>query len=201
MDDAIGLDVAAETGPEDPVDQVDVEEQEPCGEAGHRADLGVDALLDEVQEDERKREQDDEPDRLPRRRRRCSRRPTPRSRSSPRSAPRSRACNMKRQMIPAPMNEIAMGRKINDLAAFSAPARSARTATARPSTVASEVTTMTHHTLLKIVPRTRRGSSTTGRTVRPGSDRSSWDCARRAARPPSGEHADEYAQPTKARAR
>ena len=32
----------------------------------------------------------------------------------------SRAWYMKRQMIPAPMNEIAIGRKINDLAAFSA---------------------------------------------------------------------------------
>ena len=65
----------------------------------------------------------------------------------------SRAWYMKRQMIPAPMNEIAMGRKINDLAVFSARARSASTATARPSTVANDVTTMTHHTLLKIVPR------------------------------------------------
>src|SRR5580765_6558651 len=65
----------------------------------------------------------------------------------------SRAWYMKRQMIPAPMNEIAMGRKINDLAAFSPRALSASTATARPNTVASEVTTITHHTLLKSVPR------------------------------------------------
>ena len=60
---------------------------------------------------------------------------------------------MKRQMMPAPMNEMAIGRKISDLAAFSAFARSASTATARPSAVASDVTTMTHQTLLKIVPR------------------------------------------------
>src|SRR5215216_4055141 len=65
----------------------------------------------------------------------------------------SRAWYMNRQMIPAPMNEIAIGRKTNDLAAFSARARSASTAIARPNTVASVVTTMTHHTLLKSVPR------------------------------------------------
>ena len=65
----------------------------------------------------------------------------------------SRAWYMKRQMIPAPMNEIAIGRKTNDLAAFSALARSASTAIARPNTVASVVTTMTHQMLLKIVPR------------------------------------------------
>src|SRR5690349_24695190 len=56
----------------------------------------------------------------------------------------SRAWYMKRQMIPAPMNEIAIGRKIRDLAVFSAFARSASTVTARPSAVASDVTTMTH---------------------------------------------------------
>ncbi len=60
---------------------------------------------------------------------------------------------MKRQMMPAPMNEIAIGKKISDLAAFSALARSASTATASPSAVASDVTTMTHQMLLKIVPR------------------------------------------------
>ena len=65
----------------------------------------------------------------------------------------SRAWYMKRQMIPAPMNEIAIGRKIKDLAVFSAFARSASTATARPSAVASDVTTMTHQMLFMIVPR------------------------------------------------
>ena len=65
----------------------------------------------------------------------------------------SRAWYMKRQMMPAPMKEIAIGRKINDFAAFSALARSASTATARPIAVASVTTTMTHQMLLKIVPR------------------------------------------------
>src|SRR5918995_7073233 len=66
----------------------------------------------------------------------------------------SRAWYMKRQMMPAPMNEIAIGRKINDLAALSALARSASTATASPAAVDADTTTMTHHTLLKMVPRT-----------------------------------------------
>src|SRR5262245_17025114 len=65
----------------------------------------------------------------------------------------SRAWYMKRQMIPAPMNEIAIGRKMSDLAAFSALARSASTATARPNTVARVTTTTTHQRLLNSVPR------------------------------------------------
>ncbi len=65
----------------------------------------------------------------------------------------SRAWYMKRQMMPAPMNEIAIGRKISDLAAFSALARSASTATASPSAVDRVTTTITHQMLLKIVPR------------------------------------------------
>src|SRR5215211_3653094 len=65
----------------------------------------------------------------------------------------SRAWYTKRQMMPAPMNEIAIGRKINDLAAFSPFARSASTATARPIVVASVTTTTTHHRLLNTMPR------------------------------------------------
>ena len=60
---------------------------------------------------------------------------------------------MNRQMIPAPMNEIAIGRKIIDLAMFSPLARSANTATASPNAVASDVTTRIHHKLLINVPR------------------------------------------------
>src|SRR6478752_3145759 len=44
----------------------------------------------------------------------------------------SRAWYMKRQMMPAPMNEIAIGKKISDLAAFSPLERSASTATPSP---------------------------------------------------------------------
>src|SRR5687767_15963005 len=56
-------------------------------------------------------------------------------------------------MTPAPTNEMAIGRKISDLAMFSPLARSASTATARPSAVDSNVTVMTHHRLLMIEPR------------------------------------------------
>ena len=69
-------------------------------------------------------------------------------------SPGGRAMYMKRQMIPAPTNEIAIGRKIRDLATFSPLDRSASTATPRPSAVDREVTTTTHQRLLKIVPRT-----------------------------------------------
>ena len=102
---------------------------------------------------------------------------------------------MKRQMIPAPMNEIAIGRKINDLAVFSAFARSASTATARPSTVASDVTTMTHHTLLKIVPRID-GEDRARQDEEPDQDRTdrAGTALEALARPPSGEHADEDAE-------
>ena len=55
---------------------------------------------------------------------------------------------MKRQMIPAPTNEMAIGRKISDLATFSPFERSASTATASPNDVERAVTTMTHHRLL-----------------------------------------------------
>ena len=107
----------------------------------------------------------------------------------------SRAWYMKRQMIPAPMNEIAIGRKISDLAAFSALARSASTATARPNTVASDVTTMTHQMLLKIVPRieARIGAR---QDEEAGQDRTerAGTALEGLARPPSGDHADEDAE-------
>ena len=75
---------------------------------------------------------------------------------------------MKRQMMPAPTNEMAIGRKISDLAMFSPLARSASTATARPSDVASNVTTMTHQRLLMIVPRSVP-STTHARKKKPAS--------------------------------
>ena len=61
---------------------------------------------------------------------------------------------MKRQMIAAPTNEMAIGRKMRDLATFSPLARSARTAMPRPNAVEIVVTTTTHQMLLKMVPRT-----------------------------------------------
>ncbi len=69
-------------------------------------------------------------------------------------SPGGRAMYMNRQMIPAPTKEMAIGRKISDLAMFSPFDRSASTATPSPRAVDSVVTTMTHQMLLKIVPRT-----------------------------------------------
>ena len=82
---------------------------------------------------------------------------------------------MKRQMIPAPTNEIAIGRKISDLAMFSPLARSASTATASPSAVDSVVTTMTHQMLLKIVPRIdgRTAMASRKKPTQIGADRAS----------------------------
>ena len=64
-----------------------------------------------------------------------------------------RAMYMKRQMIPAPTNEMAMGRKMRLLATDSPRTPSASTAAASPSAVDSPVTTTTHHRLLMTVPR------------------------------------------------
>ena len=102
---------------------------------------------------------------------------------------------MKRQMIPAPMNEIAIGRKINDLAAFSARARSASTATARPEHGRQR---RDHddppHVVEDRAPDRREDRAR--QDEEPGQDRT--ERARTAleglARPPPGEHADEDAE-------
>ena len=60
---------------------------------------------------------------------------------------------MKRQMIPAPTNEIAIGRKMRLLANDSRLVRSAITAASRPSAVDRNVTATTHHRLFMTVPR------------------------------------------------
>ena len=56
---------------------------------------------------------------------------------------------MKFQITPAPTMEIAIGKKINDLAIFSKRLRSANTATNKPKTIAREAPKIIHKRLLR----------------------------------------------------
>ena len=77
----------------------------------------------------------------------------------------SRARYMKRQITPAPTNEMAIGMKIKDFARDSHLARSASTAIASPAAEAMTVTVKTHHRLLNTVPRNTEKAANATRTA------------------------------------